>query len=300
MRFNLTLLLATLLATVIASTIGPRHVVRIEGTSQSDEHDLFKRKGGGGGGGRGGGSGGSGGKGGSSGGSGSSGSSGSGGSGSSGSGSSGSGSSGTKGGSGSSGSSGSSGNRSPTSNVGGSSAGGSGPRPQYGGGQFYGGGARTPYRAGSRSPVGGILPIALLAGAAGLAFWPGIWLYGAYLYPYHDEYRFHNESSNRNETLRVICGCGTYDVCGCDDNNNTEYFVSLVGNGSYDALNKSVVNVAIVNGTNSLLINGSLPNGTTADDPNANSSGATSMRTVAQMIGFWPAVAAVLVAVFLA
>ncbi|KAM0455368.1 hypothetical protein ACHAPV_000666 [Trichoderma viride] len=286
MRFNLTFLLATLLATVIASTIGgPRHVVRVEGTSQSDEHDLFKRKGGGGGGGRGGGS--SGGKGGSSGGSGSSGSSGSG--------SSGSGSSGTKGGSGSSGSSG---NRSPSSNIGGSTRGGSGPRPQYGGGQFYGGGARTPYQAGARSPVGGILPFVLLGGAAGLAFWPGLWLYGAYLYPYHQPYRFHNESSNRNETLNVICGCGTYDVCGCDDNNNTDYFVSLVGNGSYDALNKSVVNVAIVNGTNSLLINGSLPNGTTADDPNASS--ANSIRTMAQMIGFWPAVAAVLVAVFLA
>ncbi|GFP56809.1 hypothetical protein ACSS6W_004672 [Trichoderma asperelloides] len=298
MRFNLALLLATLLATVIASTIGdPRHVVRIEGTSQSDEHDLFKRKGGGGGGGRGGG-GGSGGKGGSSGGSGSSGSGGSGGSSGSG------GSGGTKGGSGSgkggSGSSGSSGNRSPSSNVGGTSAGGSGPRPQYGGGQFYGGGARTPYRAGSRSPVGGIVPIALLGGAAALAFWPGIWLYGAYLYPYHQPYRFHNESSNRNETLNVICGCGTYDVCGCDDNNNTEYFTSLVGNGSYDALNKSVVNVAMVNGTNSLLINGSLPNGTTADDPNASSSSAASMRTMVQMIGFWPAVAAVLVAVFMA
>lgn len=138
----------------------------------------------------------------------------------------------------------------------------------------------------------------LLGGAAGLAFWPGLWLYGAYLYPYHQPYRFHNESSNRNETLNVICGCGTYDVCGCDDNNNTDYFVSLVGNGSYDALNKSVVNVAIVNGTNSLLINGSLPNGTTADDPNASS--ANSIRTMAQMIGFWPAVAAVLVAVFLA
>jgi hypothetical protein len=54
----------------------------------------------------------------------------------------------------------------------------------------------------------------------------------------------------------------------------------------------------MVNGTNSLLINGSLPNGTTADDPNASS--ATNIRTMAQMIGFWPAVAAVLVAVFLA
>lgn len=85
MRIDITLLFVTLVTTVTASAIdGSRHVVRVEGIAQSEEHDLYKRKGGGGGGGRGGGGssgGSSGGKGGSSGGS-SSGSSGSGSSGS--------------------------------------------------------------------------------------------------------------------------------------------------------------------------------------------------------------------------
>ncbi|KAK5992463.1 hypothetical protein PT974_05868 [Cladobotryum mycophilum] len=290
MRSDIFLLAFTLLTTATASVIDTsRHVVRIDTISQSEEHDLFKRKGGGGGGGRGGGGGGGGGggKGGSSGGGSSGGSRG---------GSSGGSSSGGKGGSSGSGSS-SSGNRSPNSNTGGASRGGSGPRPTYGGGRYYGGGSATPYAAGRRSPIGGILPFALLGGAA-LAFWPGVWLYGAYMYPYHHPYIFHNNTSNKNETLDVLCGCGTYDVCGCDENNNTAYFDSLIGNGSYDALNKSLVNVAMVNGTNTLLINGTLPNGTTIDDPSA--SAGVGMRTMVEMLGFWPAITAVLVTVFLA
>jgi hypothetical protein len=117
------------------------------------------------------------------------------------------------------------------------------------------------------------------------------------MYPYHQPYRFHNESSGRNETKDVLCGCGTYDVCGCDDNNNTAYYDSVIGNGSYSALNKSVVNVAEVNGSSTILINGSLPNGTTADGPDSSTS---SMATMVELLGFWPAVTAVLVAVFLA
>ncbi|KAL7939755.1 hypothetical protein V8C35DRAFT_15423 [Trichoderma chlorosporum] len=289
MRIDFTLLLVTLITTVTASAIdGPRHVVRVEGIAQSEDRDLYKRKGGGGGGGRGGGGGGgsSGGKGGSGGSSG--GSSGSGGSGSRGSGSSGSGSSGSSGGR-------SSGNRAPNSNAGGTSVGGSGPKPSFGGGRYYGGGSATPYRAGGRSPSG-ILPFALVGGAA-LAFWPGLWLYGAYMYPYHEPYHFYNESSRQNETRNVLCGCGTYDVCGCDDNNNTAYYDSLIGNGSYSALNKSVVNVADVNGSTTILINGSLPNGTTADGQDSSAAG---LRNFAEVLGFWPLVAGVLVTVFLA
>ncbi|PTB68744.1 hypothetical protein BBK36DRAFT_1113703 [Trichoderma citrinoviride] len=288
MRIDFALLVVTLMTTASASVIdGPRHVVRVDGVAQSEEHDLFKRKGGGGGGGRGGGGGGGSRGGGSS----------------SGGGSSGGSSGGSRGGSSGSGGSSSnrvySGNRAPSSNVGGTSAGGSGPKPSFGGGRYYAGGAATPYRAGGRSPSG-ILPFAILGGAA-LAFWPGVWLYGAYMYPYHNPYHYFNESSRRNETRDVLCGCGTYDVCGCDDNNNTAYYNSLIGNGSYDALNKSIVNVAEVNGTRTILINGSLPNGTTADGPDSSQdSSAASLRNIAELVGFWPAATAVLVAVFLA
>ena len=70
-----------------------------------------------------------------------------------------------------------------SSNIGGTTRQGSGVTPNYGGGRYYGGGATTPYTAGSRSPLG-IAAIPLAFGAGALAFYPGLWLYGAYAYPY--------------------------------------------------------------------------------------------------------------------
>ena len=187
-----------------------------------------------------------------------------------------------------------SGSKSPSSNIGGSSSGGSGPARSYGGGGYYGGGAATPYRSGKKSPLG-IAPFFLLG--AGLAFWPGVWLYGAYLYDYDEPYRFHNASSGEDESRDVVCGCGHFAVCGCDDNKNTTFLDELIGDGTYSKLNKSVVNVANVNGTTKILINGTLPNGTTVDS--ADSAAGRSMRNVVEFIGYWPAFATVIAAVFL-
>ncbi|KAK3949122.1 hypothetical protein QBC32DRAFT_42020 [Pseudoneurospora amorphoporcata] len=253
----------------------------VDATSQ----ELWKRRGGGGGGGRGGGSSG----GGSSSGGSSGGSSGSGRGGSSGSGSSGS------------GSPGSSGSRtSPTYNGGGATKFGSGPKPAYGGGRYYGGGAAQPYRSGSRSPSG-IAPFALGAGVGLLAVWPAVWLYGAYMYPYHNLYTYHNQSSDQDETRNVTCACDPYNVCGCDENTNTTYIDDLIGNGSYSSLNQSLITVATVNGTDYLLINGTLPNGTTApggtDDDESSAAG---LRRLLEHAGWWPVVATVAATVFLA
>ncbi|KAF6528037.1 hypothetical protein HZS61_008339 [Fusarium oxysporum f. sp. conglutinans] len=69
------------------------------------------------------------------------------------------------------------------------------------------------------------------------------------------------------------------------------------GSGNYKALNKSIVNVAEVNGTMTILINGTLPNDTAlAGDEASNSAPA---RHMAGALGFWPAVAAVVGAVFI-
>ncbi|KZF24279.1 hypothetical protein L228DRAFT_245187 [Xylona heveae TC161] len=238
--------------------------------------DLEKRRGGGGGGGRGGG--GSGGKsGGKS--SGSGGGSKSGGSKSSGSTSSGSKSGGSK--------SGGSSSSSRSSNAGGQTKSGSGPRPAYGG--YYGGGAAVPYSAGRRSPLG-IAPFLLPVGA--LAFFPGLWLYGAYAYPYGHPYTFHNSSATNatnpngvNQTLPVECFCQQYSVCGCDSNNNTAYIQSLLGNGSESSMNSSLVHVAEVNGTQTILINGTLPNGTTAAGSTSGAGGMQQM--LLQQAGYW-------------
>ncbi|KAF7888707.1 uncharacterized protein EAF02_003248 [Botrytis sinoallii] len=235
--------------------------------------DLFKRKGGGGGGGKGGG------------GSSSGGSSSSGSSGSSGSSSSSSGSSSGKGGV-----------TSSSSSSGGATKAGSGPAPAYG----------------ARSPLG-IAPVFLGLGA--LSIFPGLWLYGAYSYPYHNPYSFRNHSATRNgtnttsasietrqdsdttgvnETKPVTCLCAAYSECGCDDSGNSTFLDQIIGDGSYAALNKSLVNVAEVNGTSTILINGTLPNGTTASGGSDSAAG----RTIVEGLGWWVMVATVFATCF--
>ncbi|OQE30100.1 hypothetical protein PENSTE_c002G04927 [Penicillium steckii] len=227
--------------------------------SENDHIDLEKRRGGGGGGGRGGSSGSSG--------------------------SSSGGSSGGRSGSSSSGSSGSSGSRGSTSsssNRGGSSSGGSGVAPSYGGGRYYSGGARTPYSAGRASPSARITPF--LLPVAALAFFPGIWLYGAYAYPYSHPYHYHNNTSNHNDTLPVVCLCEEHQECGCDDNNNSTYYEELF-NGTQPK-NTSNTRVVNVNGTEKIYINGTLPNGTTVDD-GTESSASPAVVTLMHASGYW-------------
>lgn len=116
-----------------------------------------------------------------------------------------------------------------------------------------------------------------------------------YVYPYAAPWTYRNATTNQNETKPVKCGCDEDQECGCDENNSTDYVNSVIGNGSYNQLNKSLVTVEAVNGTDTILLNGSLPNGTTAsggsDDPNAG----LGMRQLAEMTGWWPVVGTVLV-----
>ncbi|KAL5426953.1 hypothetical protein PMIN04_001676 [Paraphaeosphaeria minitans] len=179
-------------------------------------------------------------------------------------------SSGGKPGGSSPGGSSSPGRTSPASNAGGSTVAGSGPSRSFGGGGYYGGGASLPYKSGSKTPRG-LLAGAVLAPVLLLGLLPGLWLYSVYPYYFHNPYRFRNESAHNatnpngtNSSLPVTCLCEEYSACGCDENDNDLYLKDLVGNGSYDALNKTLVNVADVNGTRTLILNGTLPNGTTA------------------------------------
>jgi len=192
------------------------------------------------------------------------------------------------------GSGGSSSRGRPGDNAGGSTRSGSGPPPAYGGGR-YGGGAAVPYRAGAAR--GSIVPFALVGGA--LAFWPGLWLAGAYMYPYSHPYRYYNETARENQTKAVLCGCAEDLPCSCEENNATDYMNSLIGNGSYDGLNKSVVNIGEVNGTETILINGTLPSGTTASG-GTDEVGSAAFRTAVEALGFWPVAAVVLATVFAA
>jgi hypothetical protein len=210
-------------------------------------------------------------------------------------GSSGGSSGGRTGSSGTSGSSGSSGSRGgSTSNVGGTSRGGSGTRPTYGGGSYYAGGARTPYKSGSRS-AGGIAPY--LLGGAALGFFPGLWLYGAYAYPYSHHYNYYNDDAHKNESLPIVCVCQEYSECGCDNNDNRTYYESHF-NGTVPK-NSSLVRVVDVNGTQTIYINGTLANGTTAPDRSTSTSSASGpVAMVLHASGYWVTVAVVVAAVW--
>jgi hypothetical protein len=170
---------------------------------------------------------------------------------------------------------------------GGRTSAGSGPAPAYGGGRYYGGGAAVPYKSGGRSPSG-LVPIALVAGiGVGAAFWVA----GSYMYHYNNPYRFYNQSSRQNETKPMTCGCLPEQVCGCDENNDPQYLSEIIGNGTN--LNSSLVSVAAVDGVQRIIINGTLPPGTTAAGGTDGDSAGAGMRMLLQNVGFWPVVAIV-------
>jgi len=99
----------------------------------------------------------------------------------------------------------------------------------------------------------------------------------------------------RNESKPVRCYCDPYLVCGCDEPPERNAILNdVIGNGSYDSLNKTLVTVGTVDGRSTILINGTLPNGTTApggDEDPYDATGGTSRLLYAA--GFWPALTAV-------
>jgi len=219
------------------------------------------------------------------------------------------------------GSSGSGGGRtSGSSNLGGATRSGSGTTRSFGGGKYYAGGAATPYTAGGRTPGKGLLAGTLILPATMLLIMPGLWLYSVYPYHYNNPYRFYNQSATnndnndnnndrrelwtrqtqgRNESLPVMCLCQEYSVCGCEENDDDQsYLDELVGNGSYAALNKTLVTVSDVNGTKTLVLNGTLPNGTTAPGGTDDDSAAVNLK-VGKYTGYYAVGVMVLAGVFL-
>jgi len=108
------------------------------------------------------------------------------------------------------------------------------------------------------------LVAAALLPVTALVIFQGFWLYPAYAYAYPHPFTYYNASAGQNQTKPVECLCEQYQECGCDDNTDPTYMNSLIGNGSISALNTTLIQVNEVNGTSTILINGTLPNGTTA------------------------------------
>lgn len=123
------------------------------------------------------------------------------------------------------------------------------------------------------------------------------------MYPYHHPYYFHNVTTDNNETKPMFCVCSRYDECSCDDNGDQQYFESIIGDGRYQSLNKSVVNVAYNETANEtyIYILGTLPNGTTApggsEDPNP---AANDSRTLLQAAELWLVITTALALAFIA
>jgi hypothetical protein len=158
--------------------------------------------------------------------------------------------------------------------------------PIYGGGRYYSGGSTTAYSSGLHSPSG-IAPY--LVGGAALGFFGGSFLHGAYAYPYTHPYIYHNASapaSRQNESLPVECLCAPYNPCGCDDSGNTTYLNGLLSGPNANA---SVARIATVNGTQTVVVDGTLPNGTDGSTSGAAGGG----RAWAEGSGYWVMVAVV-------
>lgn len=97
----------------------------------------------------------------------------------------------------------------------------------------------------------------------------------------------------------MTCLCELYSACGCDDANNSTFLDGIIGDGNLANLNKSLVNVGNVNGTKTIVLNGTLPNDTIADATTTGndattgtgtsvpSSSAANKRFLLETLGFW-------------
>lgn len=105
-------------------------------------------------------------------------------------------------------------------------------------------------------------------------------------YIFAESVSFFNVTSQRDEALPALCLCQVYLVCGCDKNRDSEYLNRIANEASSTS---DFSRVSIVNGTLTLVINGTLANGTTSPggtDPSsagALHAGGTLMRS----LGVW-------------
>ncbi|KAF8425325.1 hypothetical protein EV426DRAFT_664322 [Tirmania nivea] len=198
------------------------------------------------------------------------------------------------------------------SNVGGLSKGGTGPPPKYN--KYYSGGVGTPYSAGKKSP-GGLSPVALPLAVVGGLF-AGVWLSNVWMYAwnhplnyYHPPtaaamgipYQNHTTNGNgtavtdmtykitpgMNVTLPVKCLCEENSVCGCDEVNDADYSKSVLEDAARDGGKGDTARLAVDDGGLVLVVNGTLPNGTTADGGNDYSSRGVQLQVGRGLVGGW-------------
>ncbi|KAI5803448.1 hypothetical protein DFH27DRAFT_610496 [Peziza echinospora] len=175
-------------------------------------------------------------------------------------------------------------------NSGGTSKGGSGVAPKFttaGGKKVYPGGGGTPYKSGGKSKSGispFLLPLAILP-----ALFIGAWAFAVFSYPWSNPLIYNNLANDLNIpaiynltnpiTLPVICLCEEYAVCGCDETHDDAFAKGILLDALADGGNGSVAQIRMYEGKYTLVINGTLPNGTTA----ASGSGSSSINSLSSV-----------------
>ncbi|RPB25158.1 hypothetical protein L211DRAFT_848499 [Terfezia boudieri ATCC MYA-4762] len=188
------------------------------------------------------------------------------------------------------------------SNAGGLSKGGTGPPPKYT--KYYSGGVKTPYTAGKKSP-GGLSPVALPLALAGGLF-AGMWLGSVLMYAWNHPLNYFNPPTaptmnipyqnsttngtvtdmmyeiapGMNVTLPVKCLCAENAVCGCDEVTDPDYAKNVLADAAKDGGKGDTARLAVDDGKLVLVVNGTLPNGTTADGGDQYDSGGPRLQVV--------------------
>jgi hypothetical protein len=88
----------------------------------------------------------------------------------------------------------------------------------------------------------------------------------------------------------VQCLCAQYNSCGCDEDTNTTALNTLVGDGSVDSNglvrdSNGTLTAARVNGTEVLLVNGTLPNSTDSSTSGASNPASDSNSAAVATFG---------------
>lgn len=100
----------------------------------------------------------------------------------------------------------------------------------------------------------------------------------------------------------MTCVCSQYSACGCDDNDNTTYIDGLLENTTTSNNGSgALATIANVNGTRTVIINGTLENGTDDGDDDGStvpSIGNSYRQNILEHSGYWLMVAWVGLTVF--
>ena len=173
-------------------------------------------------------------------------------------------------------------------------------------GTFLKGGSIVSYRSGQNSP-GGIRPFLVPTAAGAAAIFPGTWGAGVYVYSYNlDEDNLEETEldsdfiDDLDDPVPVRCLCEEFLECSCEEENDEDYLQFLIDDDDVEDLDEEIVTFNTVNGTMTLVINGTLPNATESlgDDSSDESDldigdSSAGIKQVAIQLSGWSFVAGV-------